>query len=100
MHSTSLRDLTFQDFEELYKESLELKGGMGAMAWAVLEMFKRGGLEGEPLVQLLESMKQYFVQPSNCDCNAILEVLERRLKEDKDPLTGKWYRVEAPVQSA
>ena len=77
---------------ELWAKSNELEGGMGAVAFAVLEMFRRGGMEENEVIALHEKMKTYFMVPSNEECNAILGVVEERLKQDKRLENGKWYR--------
>jgi hypothetical protein len=63
---------------------------MGAIAWAVLEMFRRGGMEPSRVNAIHEEMTKYFAIPGNDDCNAILKVVEERLRSDK---TGgdDWY---------
>lgn len=84
-------DRTAEEFELLFEESLELEGGMGAVAWAVLEMFRRGGMEERSIDQLHDQMSAFFAKPSDQDCNLILEVLETRLARDRSPITGRWY---------
>ena len=74
----------------LQTEAAEFKGGMGAVAWAVLEMFKRARLPEGEIMQLRTKMDEYFVKPSNDECNAILKVLETRLQKDKGA-GNLWY---------
>jgi hypothetical protein len=78
------------EFEKLLEDSKELQGPMGAVAFAVLEMFRRGGLEPDYIQALHEQMKFYFVTPSNDECNVILKVVEKRLKDERQP-NGAWY---------
>ena len=79
------------DFDRLHEESRVLKGGMGAVAWAIMEMFKQAGMPREQRDALFSQMTQYFALPSDEDCNTVLRVLETRLREDKDA-TGIWYQ--------
>jgi hypothetical protein len=76
---------------DLKKESMTMQGGMGAVAWAVLEMFKRGGMHAEEVKQIQQKMTHYFAIPSDEVCNAILSVVEERLAEEKEPNTDIWY---------
>jgi hypothetical protein len=79
------------DVEKLRKESNELKSGLGSVAWATLEMFKRGGMPDIEIIELKEKMNIYFAKPSNDECNSILKVVESRLVEDKEPGRDTWY---------
>ena len=76
---------------ELKTSSQELKTGMGAVAWAVLEMFRRGGMTSDEVSELHRKMNEYFPLPSNDECNAILKVVETRLHEDKSEANQLWY---------
>ncbi|MBY0370558.1 hypothetical protein K2X33_07725 [bacterium] len=78
-------------YEELLKASNELDGPMGAVAFAVLEMFRRGGLPQAEVQELHEKMKLFFMRPSNAECNAILKMVETRLKTEKEPDKEIWY---------
>jgi hypothetical protein len=78
------------DLNQLKQEASTLKSGFGAVAWAVLEMFKRGGMPESEIKAIHEKMNHYFAQPSNVECNAILKVVEDRLLEDKET-SGVWY---------
>lgn len=79
------------DFKKLKSESESLKSGLGVVAWATLEMFKRGGMGEDELKQIQDKMNHYFAKPSNDVCNAVLQVVEARLVEDKEPNSGIWY---------
>lgn len=79
------------DLAQLKKESAELKSGLGSIAWATLEMFKRGGMPPEEIKQIQEKMNHYFAQPSNDECNSVLRVVEARLTEDKVANSSIWY---------
>jgi hypothetical protein len=79
------------DVKQLKSEADTLKSGLGAVAWATLEMFKRGGMPAEEIRQIQEKMNHYFAQPSNDVCNAVLRVVETRLVEDKEPNSDIWY---------
>ncbi len=76
---------------QLLSESAELEGAMGAVAFATLEMFRRGGLPETEVQALHEKMKVYFMKPSNEECNAILRMVETRLKADKEAAGEFWY---------
>lgn len=78
-------------YEKFLDESLELEGAMGAIAFATLEMFRRGGLPEAEVKALHEKMKVYFMRPSNEECNAILRMVETRLEADKEPERDVWY---------
>jgi hypothetical protein len=78
------------NFEQLLNDSHELKGGMGAVAWAALEMFKQAGMPQAQRDELCAQMTEYFAKPTDDVCNAILKVLEARLQQDKEG-TGVWY---------
>jgi hypothetical protein len=78
------------DVNQLKQEAATLKSGFGAVAWAVLEMLKRGGMPQSEVQAIHEKMNHYFAKPSNEECNAILKVVEDRLIEDKEP-SGIWY---------
>ena len=77
------------DYERLLSQSNDLEGAMGAIAFAVLEMFRRGGMKEAEITELHEKMKKYFMVPSNADCNAICKMLETRLQSEK--VNGAWY---------
>ncbi len=77
--------------ETLLNQSSNLEGGMGAIAFATLEMFRRGGLPETEVQALHEKMKIYFMKPTNEECNAILKMVETRLKVDKEPDHDAWY---------
>lgn len=79
------------DVTQLKAEASSLKSGLGAVAWATLEMFKRGGMPEGEIKQIHEKMNEYFAKPSNDVCNAVLEVVEARLNEDKEPNSNTWY---------
>lgn len=76
--------------ENLLEKSKVLKSGLGAVAWATLEMLVRGGMPTEKVAVLHGEMKKYFSVPSNEECNAILRVVEKRLLEEKKD-AGTWY---------
>lgn len=78
------------DLNQLKTQSDSLKSALGVVAWATLEMFKRGGMPGEELNQIQEKMNHYFAQSSNEVCNAVLRVVEARLIEDKEPNSNIW----------
>ena len=68
---------------KLLEDSRSQEGAMGALTWAVLEMFKRAGMPDDRLNELFREMLQYFPRPANWECNEILRVLEHRLSLDK-----------------
>ena len=78
-------------YETLLSESTQLEGAMGAIAFATLEMFRRSGLPEVEVEALHEKMKIYFMKPSNDECNAIIKMVETRLKKDKQPNREVWY---------
>lgn len=78
-------------YEKLLCKSEELEGAMGAVAFATLEMFRRGGLPEDEIQAIHEKMKIYFMKPSNEECNAILKTVETRLKTDKEANREIWY---------
>jgi hypothetical protein len=78
------------NFDQLLNESRELTGGMGAVAWAALEMFKQAGMPAAQREALYAQMTEYFAKPSDEVCNSVLRVLEARLQEDKGN-EGIWY---------
>jgi len=80
-----------QDFEALLQKSSYLEGAMGAIAFAVLEMFRRGGMSESEVEAIHEKMKTYFMVPSNDECNAICKMLETRLQKEKRKEDGVWY---------
>ncbi len=71
------------EFQSLLENSKELPGPMGAVALAVLEMFRRGGLESNSVLALHETMKYYFATPTTEEREAILKVVRQRLNEDQ-----------------
>jgi hypothetical protein len=75
----------------LRKDAERIKSGMGVVAWAVLEMFKRSGMPPDEIGQLHAKMNEHFPKPSDDECNAILKVVEARLQDDKVPASGLWY---------
>ncbi len=75
---------------ELLENSQALKSGMGAVAWAVLEMFRRGGMDAAKVSALHADMNKFFTVPSNDECNSILKVVEERLRSDKTEAES-WY---------
>ena len=78
------------DNQNLLENSRQLESGLGAIAWATLEMLRRGGMPNEKLQKLENDMNAYFAKPSNVECNTILRVVEKRLMEDKEE-DGIWY---------
>lgn len=89
METTPNRDTDYQDVLE---RSMGVEGPMGAIAFAVLEMFRRGGLEETEVEALHERMKRYFMVPSNAECNAIIRMVETRLQSEKVAEPAVWYR--------
>ena len=79
-----------KDFKTLKEESNELKSGLGAVAWATLEMFRQGGMSEDETKLIHDKMNQYFANPTNETCNVILQVVEERLQEDKKA-ENIWY---------
>ena len=79
-----------QYFTELMARSRSMEGAMGAIAFAVLEMFRRGGMSETEVEALHEKMKHHFMKPDNDECNAICRLLEARLQMDKEN-SGLWY---------
>lgn len=77
--------------DSLLTKSQSMEGGMGAIAFAVLEMFRRGGMEEAEVKALHEKMKVYFMKPSNAECNAVLKMVEIRLQSDKAAGQNTWY---------
>lgn len=78
-------------YGQLLSESAKLEGAMGAIAFATLEMFRRGGLPEAEVQALHEKMKVHFMKPSNEECNAILKMVETRLKTEKETAREVWY---------
>lgn len=76
--------------ENLLEKSQELKNGFGSIAWATLEMLKRGGMPTDKITQLKEDINKYFAAPSSEECNTILRVVEKRLSDDKQT-NHTWY---------
>lgn len=76
--------------KQLMDESHEMDNGLGAVAWATIEMLKRGGADAVKTQEVLDLMKSTFAKCSAVECNAVLMVLEMRLQHDKK---GKlvWY---------
>ena len=79
-------------YEETLKSSWKMDGGMGAIAFAVLEMFRLGGMEEEDVLSLHKKMELHFMSPSNEECNAICKMVEARLKADRRQDNGLWYQ--------
>ncbi len=50
---------------QLKAEAASLKSGLGAIGWATLEMFKRGGMPADEIKQIHEKMNEYFAKPPN-----------------------------------
>lgn len=82
---------TTELYQSLLNQSASLEGGMGAVAFATLEMFRRAGLPEAEVEALHEKMKIYFMKPSNDECNAILKMVETRLELDKEAGGEGWY---------
>ena len=83
------------DFETMLRASETLGGGLGAGAWAVLELLKRGGVSQVELSALQATMGKAFTVPSDTQCNLVLRVLAQRLETDKIRPQGagpaRWY---------
>ena len=79
------------DYAWLLEDSRRMQGGLGAVAYAMLEMFRRGGLDRAAIETLHGQMEEYFAKPSNDDCNSICKMVYTRLEEDREPETGLWY---------
>ncbi len=92
MASDNLKATPWQtDFEDTLRRSQKLDGAMGAIAFAVLEMFRRGGVNETEVEALHEKMKKHFMSPTNQECNAICKMVETRLQSDKRAKNGFWY---------
>jgi hypothetical protein len=78
------------DSNDLLTESQGSKNGLGAVAWATLEIFKRGGMPENDIKEIQGQMMEYFGNPSNTECNTVLRVVEKRLNDDKES-EGIWY---------
>lgn len=78
-------------YDSLLERSQALDGAMGAIAFATLEMFRRGGMPESEIEAIHSQMKHYFMKPSNSECNAIIKMVETRLRNDKEPNKDDWY---------
>ncbi|MBP9707350.1 MAG: hypothetical protein KBD78_06865 [Oligoflexales bacterium] len=78
-------------YKKLLEQSQALKSGLGAVSWAVLEMFRRGGMEAAKINAIQEDMIKFFAVPDGDECNVILKVVEQRLQEDKISSNDCWY---------
>ena len=87
VETTTNQDL----YETLLHGSEAWEGAMGAIAFATLEMFRRGGMPEAEVQALHEKMKIHFMKPSNEECNAVLQMVETRLKRDKEFNRDIWY---------
>jgi hypothetical protein len=85
----------------LYMETLDrsrqLSGGMGAIAFGVLEMFRLGGMDEDSIRSFHEKMQHYFMIPTNEECNAICKMVETRLAEDRRKDNNLWYKSKKPA---
>ena len=70
-------------YEETLKSSWKMDGAMGAIAFAVLEMFRLGGLDEESILSIHRKMELYFMNPSNEECNAICKMVPSTVDECK-----------------
>ncbi|MBI3017122.1 MAG: hypothetical protein HYY62_03890 [Deltaproteobacteria bacterium] len=77
--------------KELLEKSKELKSGLGAIAFAIVEGLRRSGAEKEQINQILELLQKQFPKLKNDECNALCKVTEMRLQTDKIPGKEIWY---------
>ena len=89
METNNAKYFTVKD-KNLLEESASIKSGMGSVAWAVLEMFRRGGMPEAEVKAVHAQMDKYFPNPSNEECNTILRVVEERMEQDREE-KGRWY---------
>ena len=80
-----------EEFDSLLAESQSYQGGLGAVAWAVLEMLRRGRMHEQDLQKIYDQMVATFARAEDDECDLVVRVLEARLAADKDPETGRWY---------
>lgn len=84
-----------EDFDSMLRASEKLGGGLGAVAWAVLEMMRRGGASQMELSTLQATMAKTFTLPTDGQCNMVLRVLAERLERDRirplGPGPARWY---------
>lgn len=81
-------------FDALLKESQAMSGGLGALAFGVLQLMKKGGMPENELAEVRRVMNQYFQVPTDETCNLVLRVVERRLVDDRISLADgihRWY---------
>lgn len=84
-------------YDTTLERSREMEGGMGAIAFAVLEMFRLGGMDEDSIKNIHEKMQHYFMIPTNKECNAICKVVETRLAEDRRQDNSLWYKSKKPA---
>ena len=79
-----------QENDNLIRSSGSKKSGMGAVSWAVIEMFRQAGMPELEMNSIQQQMDVYFPKPSNQTCNSILKIVESRLETDKVS-EDTWY---------
>lgn len=93
--STPTSPAQTEDFETMMRASEKLGGGLGALAWAVLELLRRGGLSQVELTSLQATMGKAFTVPTDGQCNMVLRVVAERLDRDRirplGPGPARWY---------
>jgi len=80
---------TTLDRTKLYSESQHMRGPLGAIAYGVLKGLQAAGMEEKVLASVRQVIHDGFSKLSDSDCNAICDVVFKRLQEDSKD--GKWY---------
>lgn len=78
----------------VYADTLEssraLTGGLGAVAFAILEGLRQGGAPAEVVSQTEAALNTYLARLTDEDCNTLVQVVETRIAGDK-LAEGVWY---------
>jgi hypothetical protein len=77
-------------YEKVLDESRSLAGGLGALAYVILEGLRKGGTAPEAVGHVNDLLFEAFSKLSDEDCNTLCHVAERRLSDDKNA-NGRWY---------
>ena len=77
-------------YENVLDESRSLAGGLGALAYVILEGLRQGGASAEAVGNVNDLLFEAFSKLSDVDCNTLCQVAEARLAADKHP-EGRWY---------
>lgn len=78
------------DYSQAHEASRQYRGGLGAIAHAVLTGLEAAGTPAQAVTDMRLLMDNMLPLLSDQDCNVLCEVVYNRLLEERGP-DGHWY---------